>query len=216
MADDKEQIGFDRGVNYEQMKDKLINDFKKTLDAVNNLDQEKKSYEHKKNNLIRRVLYIMIACIQLRNGSRISEAVSGFKLFLKEGQDLNEKISVKIAKSKTLKVKRETKEVFSTKTRYRKIIWPVSWIGDNIPFAKEIREFLSEYEGCLEKRVLDFLLNNYQCNSHSLRYACINHLLYHEKKEMPAVAKFVGHSNINQLVRYTQVVESDKLFELDI
>jgi len=79
-----------------------------------------------------------------------------------------------------------------------------------------IREFLNTYTGDLKRRTCDYLLRGFDCNTHSLRYACINYLLYDQKKEMAIVAKFVGHTGIAQLVRYTQLKESDKIFDLDI
>ena len=40
-------------------------------------------------------------------------------------------------------------------------------------------------------------------------------MLYEKKIEMPLVAKFVGHSSVGQLVRYTQLKNTNKLFDLD-
>ncbi len=67
----------------------------------------------------------------------------------------------------------------------------------------------------LEHCVLNYMLRNFQCNTHSLRYAYINYMLYDKKQQMAIVAKFVGHSNLNQLMRYTQNKEVDKMFDID-
>jgi hypothetical protein len=216
IEDDKEQTGFDRGVDFNTMKDKLIKEYHTIITDRDQLDPNDKAYDSKKANLMRRQMYVVIAMIQLRNGSRISEAVEAFSLFMEPDRVVSEKVSVKIAKSKTLKYKKGTNEKYITKTRYRKMIYPVDWIDTNIPQVDDIRDYLENYEGNLKKRVLDYLLHKHQCNTHSLRYAFINHMLYEQKKEMALVAKFVGHSNVSQLVRYTQAKEADKLFNLDI
>jgi len=216
MEEDTPQTGFDRGVNFNTIKDKLIKDYEGIIANYDNLDPNEKGYGKKKELLMRKHIYTVIAMIQLRNGSRISEAVDAFNIFMEPDRAVSEKALVKIAKSKTLKYKKNTKETYTTKTRYRKMIYPVDWIDSHIPNGENIRDFLNEYEGNLMKRVLDYLLNNYDCNTHSLRYAFINHMLYDQKKEMALVAKFVGHSNVGQLVRYTQAKEADKLFNIDI
>ena len=68
----------------------------------------------------------------------------------------------------------------------------------------------------IKKRVLDHLLKYYSCNTHSLRYAYINFMIYNQKNEPSLVAKHVGHSNLNQLIRNTQNKQADKLFDVDI
>jgi hypothetical protein len=214
--DDALVTGYDRGVDYKTMKDKLIKCYAEIVEGYNNLNDDMRGYQSKKNKLLRKEIYIIVSMIQLRNGSRITEAVDGFKQFIEEGVDLNDKINVKIAKSKSTKYKKDTKEAFRTKTRYRKMVYPIKWMGNEISEIENIREYLENYKGDLNRRVLDYLLMNHNCNTHSLRYSCINYLLYDQKKEMALVAKFVGHSNVNQLVTYTQKKESDKLLDLDI
>ena len=58
----------------------------------------------------------------------------------------------------------------------------------NIPFGK-----------LKKKRVLDYLLRYFECNTHSLRYACINYLIYEKNLPLNTVAKLVGHVGLNQL-----------------
>lgn len=219
MDSEEEEVvatGFDRGVSYSEAKDVLVKAYKKYISDLGLLDPDEKNYVKKKGILLRKEVYSLISIIQLRNGSRISEAVEAFKKFMKKNTDFYSKVIVKIAKSKTTKYKKGTDEKFTTKTRFRKMIFPTTWIDLPIVYLNEIREFLEEYGGNLKKRVLDFLFRNFEYNTHSLRYAFINHMLYEEKKEMALVAKFVGHTNVSQLVRYTQAKETDKLFDLDI
>ena len=80
MDDIEEEInintGFDRGIDYETIKEKLIN-------RINQLYEK---YQEDPTNVgNKRIIFAVIATIQLRNGSRISEAVKAFNLFMKHG-----------------------------------------------------------------------------------------------------------------------------------
>ena len=202
--EEKPVVGFDRGVEYLDMKKILVKDYGRLC----------REYEPENKKVVRLLCYCIISMIQLRNGSRISEACEAFRKFMKLG--LDSKVTVKIAKSKSIKYKKDTKEKFTTKARFREMIYPKPWVKREIPCLDDIKNFLREYEGNLKKRVLDYLLRHHNCNTHSLRYAFINYMLYDQKKEMALIAKFVGHSDISQLVRYTQLKETNKLFDLDI
>jgi len=210
--------GFDRGVEYKSMKEKLIKEYdiqKINLDA---LDNNSASYVSQKRILNYKLIYLLISMIQLRNGSRISEAVDAFRQFIDEN-DFKTKVIVKIAKSESIKYKKGTGEKFLTKIRYRKIKYPDTWVSYD-DFSDYISDFDSRIKYLpnkrIQKRVLDYLLKYFYCNTHSLRYAFINYLLYDQKRPMTDVAKFVGHSNINQLVTYTQLKNTDQIFDLDI
>lgn len=210
------QHGFDRGIDFNTIKNKLIREYEILNNYLSDLDNEDKFYERRKKMIIHKKIYCIIALIQLRNGSRISEAVEAFKKFISFGE-FNGKVLVKIAKSESIKYKKGTKEKFTTKIRYRKIMFPSDWIefdyGDDddiISYSKDIPNKK------LQKRVLDYLLKHFDCNTHSLRYAFINHMLFDLGKEMAVVAKFVGHTNVQQLVTYTQQKQTDKIFDMDI
>lgn len=206
--EEKPATGYDRNIDYLVMKNRLILEY----------DQQRVKYKleddtRKKDALLRKITYCTVAMIQLRNGSRISEAVEALEKFA-DGADINDKVTVKIAKSKAIKYERSTHRKYTTKTRFRKMLFPL-WVPKLMDISI-IKAFLDEYEGDLKRRTCDYLLRGFQCNTHSLRYACINYLLYDQKKEMAIVAKFVGHTGVAQLVRYTQLKESDKIFDLDI
>lgn len=44
---------------------------------------------------------------------------------------------------------------------------------------------------------------NFECNTHSLRYAFINHMINVEQLPLNTIAKMIDHANIDQLVLYT-------------
>lgn len=206
--------GFDRGIDFNVIKDKLIKEYEIIRDQDVELDNEDKFYDRRKKMLIHKMIYCIVALIQLRNGSRISEAVNAFKQFISK-DNFNNKVLVKIAKSESTKYKKNTKEKFKTKARYRKIMFPIDWIEiDNNDDIKIYSDNIQNKK--LQKRVLDYLLKYFDCNTHSLRYAFINHMLFDLGKEMAVVAKFVGHTNVQQLVTYTQQKQTDKMFDIDI
>lgn len=197
--------GFDRGIDYKVIKEKL-------LKCINNI--YKKYQEDPSDIGIKRLVYAVIALIQLRNGSRISEAVKAFILFIKNG--INSRVTIKVSKTGAIKVKKDGKK-FRTKVRAREMMWP-SWISPNIYELLKDNPVVQNViaTGKLKKRVLDFLLVNFNCNTHSLRYAFINYALYDLKRPMNDVAKFVGHANTAQMVTYTQAKNSNEIFNLDI
>lgn len=193
--------GFDRDIDFGPMKEQLITEY------TNQTKTYLESRYVKQSGC--RVIYILIALIQLRNGSRISEAVNAFKLFMANG--IKDKVIVKIAKSSGPD---------NIGTRYRKMMFPDGWIdGSNIEVI--LNKLKTTHSKLLEsndirKNVLTFMLRWFESNTHSLRYAFINHMIYEHKQQLTNVAKFVGHKNLNQLVTYTQHKNCEKLFDMNI
>jgi hypothetical protein len=200
--------GFDRGIDYKEIKQKLIDKYKEQLKALDNTTLS--AYDRK--CLINKQLYCLVSIIQLSNGSRVLEACKALKIFFKKGDTTN-KILVKIAKSECVKTNKEGEE-YTTKARFRKMKFPNGWI--DFTLTDELKRYLKKIKIInLKQRVLDYLLKNFDCNTHSLRYAFINFMLYEKKVEMSLVAKFVGHSSAAQIVRYSQNKKADELFEID-
>ncbi len=207
--------GFDRGVDFKQKKGELIKAFESTVKDLDSLEEGDRYFTSKKRKIVNRAIYLLVSMIQLINGSRISEACTACVQFI-ESKNFDAKEIVKIAKSESIKYKKSG-EKYTTKARFRHIIFPKKWITIEKSLVKDIEANLGDIEhSVLKKRVLDYLLKHHECNTHSLRYAFINYMLYEEKKEPSLVAKHVGHSSMAQLVRYTQKKEADKLFEMDI
>jgi integrase len=207
--------GFDRGIDFKEIKETLIKTYQESLTTYYALDETDRYYYSKKRKIVNRIIYLLVAMIQLINGSRISEACDALRKILDSG-DYTKKVITKIAKSESIKYKADGKK-YVTKARYRNLLFPNAWITISEDMKIDINYHLENIEeDVLRKRVLDYLLKHHKCNTHSLRYACINHLLYVRKMEASLVAKHVGHSSMAQLVRYTQKKEADKLFDLDL
>jgi len=204
--------GFDRGIDYEPVKQKLIDHFNELKQKLNAIDEPKQSiYVRKSNLVLGNIIHTIIPMIQLRNGSRICEACNAFILFCKKGFD--KIVAVKIAKSESIKYKKGKK--YTTKARYRNMMFP-DWIDISDIENRIIERTKSLPLYRLKKRVLDYLLRYFECNTHSLRYACINYLIYEKKLPLNTVAKLVGHVGLNQLTTYTQQKNVDKVFDIDM
>lgn len=193
--------GFDRGVTFSTIQENLIKEHKNVIASID----DKVKIDKPIKVLVNKIIYLTIAQIQLANGSRISEAIDALKEFINNGTD--KKVIVKLAKSHTIKIINGEKK--ETKTRYRNIAYPNWWVLD----IDLIKDNPSLENDTLRMSAFHYLHKNFKCNTHSLRYAFINHMIYHEKKEPALIAKFVGHSNLNQIIRYTQHIESEKLFD---
>lgn len=195
--------GFDRGLDFDEIKTRLVNHFEKLKKEYNELDKNDQYFKRRQQTKVKKIMYICIAIIQLRNGSRICEAVEAFKHFINK-KKFDEPVTVKIAKTGCRRYMRSIKQYRITQNRYRKMYFPSEWI--NIGEFLDFFEFFSKMipNKFLQKRVLDYLLYNFQCNTHSLRYCFINHLLYKEKVPLELVSKIVGHKTQTQIVAYIQ------------
>ncbi len=196
--------GFDRGIDYLAIKEKLITAMNKLYVILQ---------EEDKKLAISRLVYNTISLIQLKCGSRISEAVKAFIIFINKG--IKDKIIVRISKTGALKVMKSGEKKRS-KVRYRHMVWP-KWISNNVYELLKNNEMVQDLinSGTLKKRVLDYLARNFECNTHSLRYACINFLINEKKIPINVVSKYVGHGNVQQMITYTQQKHVDGLFDLD-
>jgi hypothetical protein len=205
IADEEHEVskGFDRGLDFDDIKNKLTKHFQKLEEDYKILDPEEKYFNRRKKMKIQKLMYTCIALIQIRGGARISEAVEAFKLIINK-KKWNIPVTVRIAKSGCNRFNRRLKKWKITKTRYRKIYFPNEWI--NIEYLND--EFINYSKNInnkiFKKRVLDYLLYNFNCNTHSLRYCYINYALYVKKVPLEIVSKIVGHNTQTQIMAYVQ------------
>ena len=206
---------------FKDIKKDLIESYNVIYTKLLNFD-ELSEYDRKK--VPGKLVYILIALLQLRNGCRICEAVNAFNEYMKH-RKFDQQIEIKIAKS----VKKKTVLVEGVKTdkltkiRYR----PVQFIDkDWVPELfknKKILDIISNYIlalpkgiSCLKQRVRDYLTTYHSCNTHSIRFALINKLLVEDKMPPDMIAKFVGHSNTSQIYTYTQKISVQKIFDIKL
>ena len=197
--------GFDRGVDYEKTKKLLINKYTEI-----EFNSQKHDITDKRRAIyVRQLIYLLIAMIQLRNASRVSEAVRAFMKY-KYDDKISTKVIVKISKSDAAKKNKDGKMV-KPKPRYRNIVFP-DWVPvdedrillalKNIPIDR------------LKHRTLDFLLK-LGFNTHSLRYSRINYLLNTKKQDIGTVAKYVGHAGLGTILNYIGKQNVDKMNDID-
>lgn len=131
--------------------------------------------------------YFIIALIQLRNGSRISEAIRAFKRWVQSGV---EELHVEVSKKK--------------KPESRLMIIP----HDLAEFRLECLDLANVDDFKLKKRVQSVLYRYAKLNTHSLRYAYITYLL--RQGVNPAiVSKLIHHSKLETLLHYVQSKASE-------
>lgn len=207
--------GFDRGIDYEDIKNNLIKDFEEKLNALNQLSSDIKNFESRNRILINQLTYLILSLIQLRNGSRSIEAVWAFREFIKN-RNFKDTILVKIAKSEGIKYDRKTHKQYKSKIRYRKIVYPITWITIEDSLYDQINNNIKNIsDDRLKKRTLDYLLKYHNSNTHSLRYCFINYMIHEKKVPLNDVSKTVGHVDLTMLTRYTQAKNIDKVLDID-
>jgi len=158
-------MSWDKGLDYESTYNKIL--------------------KHMLKAKYPRLCYDAILLTQLRNGSRVSEAVRGFREFL---TTKSIEVSVRVSKRKD--------------NALRLMVIPRELINSNINI--DICKELLIYN---DKRLIDRVKHHakrvYDFNTHSLRYAFITHLL--KQGFNPAiVSRITGHKNINYILTYTQ------------
>jgi integrase len=163
-------VGWDKGVDFELMYHRLL----RKIDSV------------KSNNT---KCYLIIALIQLRNGSRISEAIRAFKEWVRSNKA---EIYVRVSKKK--------------RHEDRLMIIP----SETHEYRLRCVDLLDVNDKILRERVRATLHYYFKINTHSLRYSFITYLL--KAGVNPAlVSKAVRHSRLDTLMSYVQTKEADRI-----
>jgi integrase len=162
--------GWDKGLDYETTYTRLI----RKINSV-------------KRDTTR--CYLIIALIQLRNGSRISEAVRAFKEWIKTSKT---ELYIRVSKKK--------------RAEDRLMIIPPEIIDHRLRCV----DLVDTPDLYLRNRVRWTLYYYFKINTHSLRYSFITYLL--KSGVNPAiVSKVIRHSRLDTLMSYVQVKESDRV-----
>ena len=161
---------WDKGVDYETAYTMLL----RKINSV-------------KNSKIK--CYLMVALVQLRNGSRISEAIRAFKEWIKTSKT---ELYVRVSKKK--------------KPELRLMVIP-SELEQHRLLCVDLVEVEDKK---LRNRVLATLHRLFKLNTHSLRYAFITYLLKNNVN-VAIVSKMIKHSRLDTLLHYVQVKESERV-----
>jgi site-specific recombinase XerD len=175
---------WDKGVDYETMYLRIARHMRSPI------AQRRPPGRGRKKRRFALACYDAILLIQLRNASRVSEAVRAFREYL-------------VTKKSELEVQVSKKR----KKELRKIVIP-----------QEVQEM--DCSICLdmldvpEQRIVDnvkhYSRKQYGVNTHSLRYSRITHLLK-LGVDSAVIAKITHHSNVNFIRTYTQQKLADEI-----
>jgi len=170
---------------------------KETLDAPKEFARLKRLYrEALKGSGFHnacKVVYLAILMIQLRNGSRVSEAIEGLLRFLEEGK---REVLVKVRKRKR-------------ETEYRKMIIPQELSKGHFESSVEVYKLVegikSEFQENPKKvvrRITNWAKRHLGYSTHALRHAYIT---YYTKQGVPpqVIAKITKHKRIDHIITYT-------------
>lgn len=136
--------------------------------------------------------YSAIALIQLRNGTRVSEAVDAFMQFLATSA---ETVQVRVRKKK--------------KEEYRMVVIPEAVRG-NEEIREVCRELLNEDQFKVTERVRWWVREHFKFSTHALRYAFITEA-YRRGWDHAVIAKITRHRNPSLLQHYVQQKLAEKI-----
>lgn len=169
-------FSWDRGLDYEVTKQKLIRELNKLRDKKPLYDKDKVKYA-----------YLLTGLIQLRNGCRVGEAVEGLIKFIRTR---DKEVYVKVEKRKD--------------NAYRILVLPEEITTEDLKVVKDvIKTWEKKPRRRVANNVASWYLKNLDINTHSLRYAYISYL---GKKQYPAqlIAAITGHKKLDMILEYTQ------------
>lgn len=161
---------WDRGIDFDIIYKKLEQIIKKPINPSR--------YRQKVG-----LAYAIISLCQLRNGSRISEAIEFVKRAIKTKK---RKLLVRVRKHK--------------KEDYRLMVLPKIINSNHLSLIAFIQEIPDKV---LRARIEDWLRNHFKINTHSLRYAFITRLSRLGYTPQ-IIAAITGHRNLNYVLKYTQ------------
>jgi len=188
------RFAWDQGLDYERTYKMLVKELEKT--------RRKQGVR-----ALARRTYLIVLLTQLRNGSRVREAIDAVIEFYKRKKNV---VEVKVQKKK--------------KEDYRKMVLPKEVTREDLEIAGprlmaliekyENREDLSDQEkrNRITATVSSWAKKELGINTHSLRYSFITYLL--KKGYSPTIiAKMTHHSKLDMILSYTQQKTADQILE---
>ena len=175
-------MGWDQGLDYEKTYKLLLKDLEEARSKSGPM-------------ALKRKLYLIILLAQLRNGSRIGEAID----FIHDiSKDFKREALVKVEKRKD--------------NHERLMVLPKEITKTDILTVKGLlQEELERYgKKGLVVKISTWVKNRYGFNTHSLRYAFVSYLA---KKGYPPqlIAKITGHRRLDYILHYTQEKVAKKI-----
>lgn len=171
-------MGWSKQVEYEKLYNAFIRDYKMLKKKDNWTKRDKK-----------RFFYLISALTQLKNGTRASETIDALLKFVKEKK-----------KEVLIQTKKKSKEL-------RYVILPAEISFSDLDKVRDLILYFDERDynfikNKFVKNYSKFLTNNYNVNSHTLRYAFITYL---SKQGVSAqvIQQITKHSRLEYITYYT-------------
>lgn len=168
---------WDKGLNFSQAKKEILKDL--------STEKMKDGYLRslgKENKRSQRIAYDAILLIQLLNGARIGEAVSGAYGYINDGY-----------REQAVRVeKRKNKEIL------RSIIIP-SEIS-----RKDLENIKDRDPEKVKQSVKTYAMRHFGFNTHSFRYAFITYMATERKQPVNVIARITEHTDVNMLTHYIE------------
>ena len=184
----KKKFGWDRGVEFTEMKKKL----EKMIDEFSQKDN---------SQAVIGSFYSFTAYLQLLHGLRAQEALEAALKFTFESRGERE-VMVKVRKKK----KPETRLVFLPPRISRKFLKGLSRRAEILA----IKERFERDSWKAAKSYQNWCRKHLKVNSHALRYSFVVHLS--QRGVSPQlIARITAHSRLDYILRYTSQIKAEEL-----
>lgn len=145
-------------------------------------------------NVLKQFFYTILGSIQLRNGSRISEAIESLKDIL-------------LLNSTNV----ETKVLKRSDNFKRSVILPNFITLDDLTYISDL--ILNNTNKSLVSNISNFYKKQYGFGTHALRHAFITYLGIEKNIPAQVISKITGHKNLNQIIGYTDSKKANNILE---
>jgi len=135
--------------------------------------------------------YCAALLVQVKNGSRVSEAIEALRKFCKRKDRV---VNVRVRKRKG-------------DVEFRAMILPKEIAIEDLNIIGEFVDNMTRY------RIYQFAKYHFGINTHSLRYAFITWAAIKRGLASQIIAKITGHKNLSHLVHYTQKVKAEEVLK---
>ncbi|MCI4408661.1 MAG: tyrosine-type recombinase/integrase [Thermofilum sp.] len=175
---------WDKGLDYEATYQRIVYHLRRSYSLA------QKSTQKQNKRRVPAFCYDAILLIQLKNASRISEAVRAFREYLATRKT---ELEVQVSKKR--------------KKEARKMVLPPEILELDCNMCLGL---LDRPETLVTDVAKHYARKKYGFNTHSLRYARITHLL-RQGVDSAVIAKITHHSNVNFIRTYTQQKLADEI-----
>lgn len=169
--------------------EEIANHITSEFETTKNMILERKVSGLTYQRLLRRLVYLSVLLIQLRNGCRVGEAVEALSKFVETGES---EVYVRVEKKRGERV-------------MRKIFRPKNLTDEVLDLLRgvEVRKEL----------VKDWASHRFGINTHAIRHAFITYLVTEKDINPAIVARIIEWGNLNMLLKYIAKREAENVLK---